>query len=229
MQQTVVSAEAEAKQELNELSVTNCSEFRFNINEMAGKSRYRHRELWSLWYGQIFDGITDGVNAFLSAPLPNDDMTAEDSVDTLVEGVSTVLSYAESNLDDDLTPLIEVLNTVTAFREGEQDELTLIIKNTGGTGEIETVDQYIERPGITVDTMSDSVSASEAAALREHRSNFCTDFNDYYNRPTNKYRRELHISLNRTNETVMANLSVTETRVAPPTLLERIARALGLD
>jgi len=150
-------------------------------------------------------------------------------LDMLVDGVADVLSSAESNLDDDLTPLLEVLNTVTAFQEGEQDELTLLLKNTGGTGEIEVIDQYVEQPGVTVDTMADSISVSEAAALREHRSNLCTEFNDYYNRPTNKYRRELQISLKRTDETIVTNLSVMETRVTPPTLLERLARILRLD
>lgn len=228
MQETVNSAKQETKEELSLIDTDVDTRFRFNINKIVGKRKYKHPELWSLWYSSVFKEIENSLNSFLSCPLDTTDITYNEAISNLERGIEEIIRYAEKNLDKDLTPLIQIRNSITNFKNKGINELTIIISNTGSTGEIEVLDKYIDYLEVNVNLTNCTSKSIDEASLREHRSELFKEFNDYYNRPSNKYKRELYISLKRTEDnTISLSLDVLENRVLPLTFWEKIVKFIS--
>lgn len=131
-------------------------------------------------------------------------------------------------MNTDLTSLIQIRNSITNFKNKDIDELTIIISNTGSTGEVEVINKYIGDLDININLTNTSSNSIDEASLREHRSELFKEFNDYHNRPSNKYKRELYISLTRKeNNNVCLSLDVLENRVMPLSLWEKIIKFIN--
>lgn len=217
----MTSPELKAKQELNPMDTYTDSEFKFNINKVMGKRKHKTPELWSLWYAELFGEIIDGFNGLISAPLPHDDTTHEDAFNSILDGLNTIINQSEKNLDADLSPLITMRSMFEKFMSGDTDEVTIVLENQGGSASVEVMNSYIEYD-IKIDILSETENISEISTLRKHRSELTDEFNHYYNRPSNKYRRNLYISLKRTDKTTYASLWFDEQRTKPLTLVEKI-------
>lgn len=220
MQDTIQSPKSQAKRELINENYTIETDYRFNINKIMGKANYRHPELWSLWYSSLFSGFIDGFNNLLSSPLPQEKTGYDDALDDIMRGFNEVITKSEKNTDSDISPIINMRSKFESFIDKETNEITIIIENIGRNGSIEVIENYVESD-IKVDVLSESSEISDISSLREHRSELTENFVDYYNRPSEKYRRTLYISLRRTDKSTYANLWVDEERIKPFTLLER--------
>jgi hypothetical protein len=95
--------------------------------------------------------------------------------------------------------------------------------NNGSTGSIEAMNKFIENQTVKLNLMNDnSISMEEEATLREYRGDLYEQFNDYHNRPSNKYKRKLCISILRNDEGIFVSLGVDEYKMSQNTLWDKL-------
>lgn len=209
---TVTSALLEAKREPHVDTEEGHVEFGFKVEDLLDRPYKADGELWCLWFSKLLDGITTGVEEFCKSPIEAKSETASGAIDSMISGIERLITESES-LDRDISNLVAMKRSLEELKNREKNELTLVLNLTGNRLKIEQFDSYIEDiNGITVDARGVS-SVKEEATLREQYPDMLKKFNDYYNRPSLNFRRELHISLKRVEDSYKANFSVTEHRV----------------
>lgn len=230
MEKTVKSVKSETKEELKMKQVRgNDRDIRFNVTEIAGKYS-GNSELWAIWYSQVYGGLFELVDTILGCPLENEQSSREDIYTDIYSGIDSLIDYASKNTDIDTQPLYKLRERVESFEQSSDDELTLMISLNGPHSSLECVDGYFDSGIVTIDVDGDPTVA-EKSTLTEYRGSLMKSFcfiSPYQNRPNNRFKRELHVSMRKSDSRIESTIDLQTQRVNY-TLTEKILLKLGFS
>lgn len=230
MEKTIESVKSETKEELKMEQVRgNDRDIRFDVTDIAGKYS-GNGELWAIWYSQVYGGLFELVDTILGCPLENEQPSEEDIYGDIYSGVDSLIDYASENTDIDTQPLYKLRERVESFEESSDDKLTLIITLNGPDSSLEYVDGYFDDGIVTVDVNGEPTVA-EKSTLTEYRSSLMKSFcfiSPYQNRPNNRFKRELHVSMDKSGDTIESTIDLQTHRVEYA-LTEKILLKLGFS
>lgn len=229
MQETVDSVQSEVKRQMNEDIIENrLQKQNFDIVDCINKYTCS-RELLSLWYPQVYREIFDSVDIILRSPLSNTDDNPEEVSNSLLSGVNNLVDTISSS-DKDVQPLLNVRDRLVEYQDNEDDEITIVVEIHGRKSSITYYNQYHDFGVVTVN-MNNRPNNVEESTLREYEGslidNFCSHTPNE-NRPTDRYKRELHISMKKTKNKDVATIDLTTER-NKYTKMEKIFINLGFS
>lgn len=229
MQETVESVSSEIKRQMNEdILEHELREQKFDIVDSLGKITH-NRELLSLWYPQVYENIFGAVDMILRSPISNTDDTPEKVYNNLLDGVNDLVDTISSS-GNDVQPLLNIRDRIKEFQDNDNDEITIVVKIHGKKSSVTYYNQYYSNGVVTVN-MNEKPTNPEESTLREYEDSLINNICDYIpneHRPTDRYKRELHISLSKTQDSDIATIDLTTTRMEY-TLGEKLFMKLGLS
>lgn len=231
MQKTVESVRSEVKEELSEKSVSeNRYTQRFNVDNILDKHT-GNPELWSLRYLSIYSQIFDAVNLAFETPLPNKDSESDDVYDSISSGINEIVDTISGVSNIDTISVLNIRDRFEEFMQNENDEITLNVTLHGQKSKIQLIEEYYRKGGIVTVNLNGEITNEEEVALREYNESLIKKFcarTPYQNRPNNRFKRVLSISMKKTDDEEIITVHC-DTHRMKYTLLEKICVNLGFN
>jgi uncharacterized protein YegL len=228
MQETVESVSSEVKRQINE-DIEHKREQKFDIVEISNQKHTYNRELLSLWYPQVYECLFDAVDMALRSPIYNMDDNSEKVYNSLLDGINDLVDNIGSS-ECDVQALLNIRDRVREFQDNDNDEITIVVKIHGKESSVSYYDQYYSDGIVTVHMNGDPTNPEEST-LREYEGSLLDNLCSYTPnecRPTDRYKRELHISLTKTQDSDIATIDLISDRVEY-TALEKLFMKIGFS
>lgn len=229
MEKTVESLDTEVRTELNDGLVDDLKKSQqFEINQLSDKV-VTDPELWALSYRKLYSGLFATVDLILQNPVNSKDADINDVYEGLNGSMENLVDkFSNSELNTE--PILNIRNRVQEFQKSGKDEFTLRLTIHGGKSSIEYMNKYFEDGIISVD-LNGSPTKNEEVTLREYEDSlvdsFC-GFDSYEKRPNTRFKREMTISMKKTDDSIITTIDLNTERMKY-TLLEKIFNKIGLS